>query len=111
MKFKSPMPRRPVVHFLGFVYSQIVHNYMDHLVFRTIAIQLLKEIKKFYPGVALFDLSDHPAALDHKGGKQTDGTVAFVFKLPFSTATRPFLLVGVLTAKGLNSGLFVNAHK
>src|SRR5208337_3375641 len=102
MKFKSAIPRKPILHLLSFVYSQVVHYYMNHFVFRTIPIQFLKEIEEFYAGMTLLHLSYHSAAVDHKGSEQTDGSVALVFKLSLSGAARPFWFVGVLTAEGLN---------
>jgi hypothetical protein len=110
MKFKSPIPGKPIFHFLSFVYSQIVHNYMNHFVFRAISVQLLKEIEEFYAGMALLHLTYRYAAVDYKGSEKTDGSVALVFKVSLSAAARPFWFVGVLAAEAMSAGLLIDSY-
>src|SRR5208282_5348071 len=110
MKFKPAISGKPVSYLLSFVYSQVVHNYVNHFVFRAVAIQLLKKIEEFNPSMTLLHLSDNPATMDHECRKEADSSVALIFKLPFSGTARSFWFIRVFTAESLNSGFFVNAY-
>ena len=51
-----------------------------------------------------------PCAMIDLTGPEAVGWIKRLFKLSLSAAARPFWFVGVLTAEGLNSGLFIDTY-
>lgn len=72
-----PLSRHPVLDFLVFVDSQIVHDHVQ-LLARILAVEQLQKLEEFLMVRALYAPPLDSPCVDRQGGQETGRAVAFV---------------------------------